>query len=153
MKTIQSKETFFNMSPTAFSFHIGIDPGSHYSITSCPLTNLFVIAQTKSTKIFVLNRIGKMLRDFKISGKNVGVQEMKFHECRLLAIRGTHSVCIVEDFSESLEITLDKGSPTIMAWSQDGNYLAIGTNQGALVIFDFMTEKKLFLSGIIRFLK
>jgi WD40 repeat protein len=95
----------------------------------------------------VLNRIGKMLKDFKISSKNSGVKEMKFHESGLLAIRGSHSVSIVQDFSESLEITMDKGTPNILAWSKDGNYLAIGTNQGSLVIFDFMSEKKLFLSG------
>jgi WD40 repeat protein len=34
-----------------------------------------------------------------------------------------------------------------MAWSQDGNYLAIGGSDGSLTIFNFLNEKKLFLQG------
>jgi WD40 repeat protein len=147
MKKVLSKETFFTASSTAFNFQISIDPSSKYIIRSCPNTKFFTIGHSKSTKIFVLNRIGKMLCDFKIPGKNNGVLDLQFHSSGLLAARGTHSVSIVEDFSDIVEISMEKGIPSIMAWSQDGNYLAIGGNDGSLIIYNLLDEKKLFLES------
>jgi hypothetical protein len=133
---------------SAFVMNISIDPTAKYVIASCSKNNSIVIGNSKSTKLFVLNRIGQIIKDFRISNPNTGVENLMFHKNGHLAVIGNKSVSVYEDFTELVEISTNAGKPVICAWSKDGTFLGIGTDKGAIIIYDFNKEKKLSLDSL-----
>ena len=144
MQRVTSKETFDTTSRTAFRFRISLDLSAHYLISSCPVSSLITIAHSKSSKVFVLNRIGKLVSDFRLSAGNAGVFGLHFHKSGLLAVRGDQTVDLVTDFEEVVDLAMDSGTPTVVEWNEDGSLLGVGVSDGSLMVYDLFRQKKMF---------